>query len=85
MNVKQAVNPGSFRNTSRYLLIWAVLLLLPGLMAACGNKEEAKTVDFTKTVQVSRPDGADIDRPHLRVAVGAMISPKETFIYYRQI
>lgn len=54
-------------------------------MAACGNKEEAKTVDFTKTVQVSRPDGADIDRPHLRVAVGAMISPKETFIYYRQI
>ncbi|MFZ2447351.1 MAG: phosphate/phosphite/phosphonate ABC transporter substrate-binding protein [Syntrophobacteraceae bacterium] len=57
-------------------------LLFP---TACSRDEDTRVIDFSKTVQVSRPDGASRDRPTLRVAVGAMISPKETFIYYRQV
>jgi len=59
-----------------------VALLLP---LACSRDEDTRVVDFSKTVQVSRPNVAKQDLPALKVAVGAMISPKETFIYYRQI
>lgn len=61
------------------------LILLVLVLAACGGEGDTKVVDFSKTVQVARPDGSGQGRPTMRVAVGAMISPKETFIYYRQI
>ncbi len=72
------------RNLAKYWPRHAVILFLL-LSTGCGGSEETKVIDFTKTVPVSRPDRANPDRPSLRVAVGAMISPKETFIYYRQI
>jgi phosphonate transport system substrate-binding protein len=45
----------------------------------------AKTIDFSKTVQVDQPSenqGRDLK---LRMAVAAMISPKDTFDQYRQL
>jgi phosphonate transport system substrate-binding protein len=42
-------------------------------------------VDFSKTIPVARPGLETPSRPVLRVAVAAMVSPKETFGTYRQL
>jgi len=42
-------------------------------------------VDFDKTVPAARPGISGSDTPPLRVAVAAMISPRETFDLYRQL
>ena len=52
---------------------------------ACSRDADYKQVDFTKKSDVLRPKESDSDRKTLRIAVAAMISPKETFIYYREL
>ncbi|MCG6533810.1 MAG: phosphate/phosphite/phosphonate ABC transporter substrate-binding protein [Syntrophales bacterium LBB04] len=68
------------REWSEILLILIVLFL-----TGCSRESDPKTVDFDKTIPVARPGEGHQDQPALRVAVGAMISPKETFVYYRQL
>jgi len=71
--------------TSKYLLL-ALLVFAAALMVmGCGNDRDAAPVDFTKTVPVARPGDRPPSHPTLRVAVAAMISPKETFDLYRQL
>ena len=43
------------------------------------------TVDFSKTLPVARPQPHPGEAGALRGAVAAMISPRETFIHYRQL
>ena len=52
---------------------------------SCGKDSNTVVIDFSKTVAVERPGNPTHRRQSLRVAVGAMISPKETFIYYNQL
>jgi len=62
--------------------------LLPVILlfaSGCGNEAETVVVDFSKAVAVERPVERPPVSPRIRVAVGAMISPKETFIHYRQL
>ena len=54
------------------------------LCSGCGSSD-TREVDFTETKSVARPGEQMPEQHSLRVAVGAMISPKETFDYYRQI
>ena len=63
------------------LLISAVLLFL----LACSGETDIRVVDFSKTVTVDQPGKQQPDSPSLKVAVAAMISPKDTFVYYRQL
>jgi phosphonate transport system substrate-binding protein len=63
------------------LAILTVLFFAMG----CSGDGDSKVVDFSDTVQVARPGERPSDNRYLRVAVGAMISPKETAVYYRQI
>lgn len=42
-------------------------------------------VDFEKTVMIERPASSISESRQLKVAVAAIISPKETFVYYRQL
>jgi phosphonate transport system substrate-binding protein len=63
------------------VLIVATLFLGYG----CGDDANTLVVDFSKAVAVERPHERLPETPRIRVAVGAMISPKETFIYYRQL
>ena len=51
----------------------------------CSQENDTVVVDFSKTVAVERPGDQLPGHKFLRVAVGAMISPKETFIYYNQL
>jgi phosphonate transport system substrate-binding protein len=54
-------------------------------LAACSRDADYKQVDFSKKTEVLRTEEANSGRQALRVAVAAMVSPKETFIYYREL
>lgn len=79
--MKSAFAPNHPVRKGHKLLLILMLLLFP----ACSSENAPQVVDFTKTITVARPGEGQHSRPILRVAVGAMISPKETFVYYRQL
>jgi len=70
---------------SRQAWLQPALFSLMVLLAACGSDHDQVVVDFTKTVAVARPGEGGSPTPPLRVAVSSMISPKETFVHYRQL
>jgi len=72
------------RHFFRNVALAAVAAVL-ALGSGCGSESEKVAVDFTKTVPVARPGKRASPAPPLRVAVAAMISPKETFDLYRQL
>jgi len=79
--MKQAFPPQS---------IWRKILLLitGGLVvfpAACSRDADYKQVDFSQKTEALLTEGVNSGRQTLRVAVAAMVSPKETFIYYREL
>jgi len=63
----------------------SLCLTLLTALAGCSSDAEYKPVDFSKTVAIAHPDTRGGQQKALRVAVAAMISPKETFIYYREL
>jgi phosphonate transport system substrate-binding protein len=63
-------------------LLLAVLLIVS---YGCGQGSDTVVVDFGRTIPVEKPQPKQQEPVPLKVAVGAMISPKETFIYYRQL
>ncbi|MCX5884205.1 MAG: phosphate/phosphite/phosphonate ABC transporter substrate-binding protein, partial [Deltaproteobacteria bacterium] len=70
--------------------IWRkILLLITGglvvFLAACSRDADYKQVDFSQKTEALRTEGVNSGRQTLRVAVAAMVSPKETFIYYREL
>ncbi len=67
-------------------LIIAGLIFAVGIyVSGCSKDSDAVVVDFEKTVAVERPASPTPESAQLKVAVAAIISPKETFIYYRQL
>jgi phosphonate transport system substrate-binding protein len=54
-------------------------------LMGCGPGPDTAVIDFTETGSAERPDIEESVLPHLRVAIAAMVSPKETFGQYRQI
>ncbi len=67
------------------LLIGFLLLAIVFGASSCGRDSDAVVVDFTKTIAVERPASQIPQAATFNVAVAAMISPKETFGYYRQL
>ena len=65
------------------LIIACFLFAIVAYTAGCGS--DAVVVDFEKTVAVERPATSVSESTQLKVAVAAIISPKETFVYYRQL
>ena len=62
-------------------IIFATLIVISG----CGRDSDAVVVDFNKTIAVERPESDIPQKASLNVAVAAMISPKETSVYYKQL
>ena len=73
---------GFINKLFRYSLVIATAMFF---LQACGSETDIRVVDFSKTVVVEQPGKQTTDNPSLRVAVAAMISPKDTFVYYRQL
>ena len=67
------------------LIIGCLIFLIGIYVSGCGQDSDAVVVDFEKTVAVERPKSPASESTQLKVAVAAIISPKETFIYYRQL
>ncbi len=63
-------------------VVSAVLFLL---LVSCEGAEEYKYVDFSKKIETTHQDNTLKNKKILRVAVAAMISPKETIVYYEEI
>ena len=65
---------------------WLVRALIPVavtlLFWGCSGDPEATVVDFSRKVAVKQPGEQKSDSSILRVAVGAMISPRETATHY---
>lgn len=55
------------------------------LFFGCDRDAAYQRVDFSKTLAVEKKFSSPSGGMELRVAVAAMISPKETFIYYKQL
>jgi len=53
--------------------------------SGCGNGRDYIFVDFSETVIVKTPKNPAPEQGILRVAVAAMVSPKETFVYYHDL
>jgi len=75
----------SFLLRQTCLIHGALALSLILIISGCSGDSDKVVVDFTKTVPVARPGKRASPTPPLRVAVAAMISPKETFDLYRQL
>jgi phosphonate transport system substrate-binding protein len=58
---------------------------MPAMISGCSSDAEYKPVDFSKTFSIAQPQTTDEPDKDLRVAVAAMISPKETLVYYQEI
>ena len=63
----------------------ALTLALTFFPPGCGSDGDRAVVDFDKTLPVARPKDQASRNPPLRVAVAAMVSPRETFDLYRQL
>jgi phosphonate transport system substrate-binding protein len=64
-----------------FLALLAFSLILP----ACGNDSQPVIVDFDQVIKAEKPLSRPSASPPLRVAVAAMISPKETFSAYARL
>ena len=67
------------------LVLSLVILAGLSLLYACGSETDMRVVDFSNTVVVEQPGKQPSENIYLKVAVAAMISPKDTFVYYRQL
>ena len=66
-------------------VIGLFLLVMVVVVSGCGRDSDAVVVDFSKTIAVDRPASQLPEAATFNMAVAAMISPKETFGYYRQL
>jgi len=67
------------------LLPFLLFCVAGALLAGCSSDSDYKTVDFDKKIEIEHPNSKTTGDRTLRVAVAAMISPKETFAYYREL
>ena len=70
-------------NSIKTRFVYLVVLLF--IAVGCGFQEDYTLVDFQETVDSPKPHQVDGSKNNLRVAVAAMISPKETIVYYREL
>ncbi len=61
------------------LMIWVLAI------HGCGSDAEYHRIDFSEKMQVEHPENEASSPPRLRVAVAAMISPRETLSYYNAL
>jgi len=68
----------------RILFLISLLGLLTAGLTNCGQKEEAKEVKLNNK-EISKKEEISPEKNPLRIALGAMLTPKEGFIYYKQL
>ena len=64
------------------LLYAGFLTVMP---SSCGNDTDYKPIDFRPRIEIAAPDENASGRKPLKAAVASMVSPKESFAFYRKI
>lgn len=64
------------------LFVFAVMIL--NLMAIAGCEKEKSAKISLENKEIVKAKAGEAQQNHLRVAVGAMLTPREGFVYYRQ-
>ena len=62
-----------------------VALIIPILFLACRSDTDISLVDFSKTIALKQQEDQQSETASFRVAVGAMISPRETVANYHHL
>jgi len=74
------------KNTGSIIIPTAAIIVCCILsMYGCDTKAGYTTVDFSEIAAADQSEDQNSEQPMLRVAVAAMVSPKETFVYYREL
>jgi len=69
-----------------HILGWVwIVAVATGLSTSCDRGRDPLIVDFSNTVIIYRPGNESGQDKFLLVAVAAIISPKETLGYYREL
>ncbi len=81
---------GDIRRQTRFLQVDICMVAVSiglGLfgLSACREQKAIRVVDFSDTVAVVRPETSSPDQETLKVAVAAMVSPKQSFANYREL
>ena len=79
------MRPLSVATKKIYLSLGISLSLIMFLSSGCSRDAGYTPVDFSNTIKIEKSTSLDNKEHTLRVAVSAMISPKETFSTYRNL
>ncbi len=61
------------------------LVIASTLLLSCSGEPPATFVDFSQRMNVERPGEGDLQRSRFKVAVGSMISARETVVHYHEL
>jgi len=73
------------KNRQSPSLLLVACLFAIALLSSCDSASSYQYVDFQDNVEVDRPSETAPIKTPLKVAVAAMISPRETFAYYQAL
>lgn len=67
------------------LIFWVLIIAASILFVGCSSDQDPTMVDFSKKMVVDQSPDELLDGSVIRVAVAAMISAKESVVYYHQL
>ena len=67
------------------ILLTTLFLLVAFLSSGCDRQEQTPQISLTERVKVDEPTLAGINPDAVKIAVAAMISPKETYSSYKEL
>jgi phosphonate transport system substrate-binding protein len=67
------------------IILFSSGFFLPGCKGENRSKQDTVVVDFGQVLPETEPRAGQDNRKQLRIAVGAMVSPRETYTQYREL
>jgi phosphonate transport system substrate-binding protein len=79
------MKPLSLVSKTLFLCLGRSIVLIMLLVSGCSRDAEYTPVDFSNTIKIDKTTFLNDKEPTLKVAISAMVSPKETFSTYRNL
>ena len=79
------MKPLSLVSRTLFLCLGRSIVVIMLLVSGCSRDAEYTPVDFSNTIKIDKTTSLNDKEPTLKVAISAMVSPKETFSTYRNL
>jgi len=79
------MKPLSLVSKTLFLCLGCSIVMIMLLVSGCSRDAEYTPVDFSNTIKIDKTTSLNDKEPTLKVAISAMVSPKETFSTYRNL